>query len=245
MIDLGHLPDTLRETWWTLFDLAELFPDGWTLIGAQMVALHAAEHGRVPPRSSRDADVLANARVLRSRPQHLVRALLERGFEPSVGADHIAHRFRRGNVSLDVLAPEGLDQASPAALLTVPPNHTIQVPGGTQALARTERVTVCTHGRAAAVPRPSLLGALVIKACAVDVSDHKADQRRDFGFLCGLVADPRTLRAEMTATDLRRLRARRELAARDAEAWRQLGPDGDDAYRAFRVLTRATSSTDE
>lgn len=39
-------------------------------------------------------------------------------------------------------------------------------------------------------------------------------------------------------TDLRRLRARREFATHDAAAGRLLGPDGDDSYRAFRILMR-------
>jgi hypothetical protein len=35
--------------WHVLFELDEQYATGWTLIGAQMVALHAAEHSRTPP----------------------------------------------------------------------------------------------------------------------------------------------------------------------------------------------------
>jgi hypothetical protein len=38
-------------------------PINWTLIGGQMVLLRAVEHGRVPPRVTRDLDVLADLRA--------------------------------------------------------------------------------------------------------------------------------------------------------------------------------------
>jgi hypothetical protein len=230
------LPDQVRDAWWTLFDLSERFPTGWTVIGAQMVALHGAAGGKVPPRSSRDADVLANARVLRPRPYGLVEVLLKLGFVPDIATDGIAHRFRRGHVSIDVLAPEGLKPRSPA-LRTLPAHVTIQVPGGTQAIQRTETVEISAGGRSGVVPCPNLLGALVLKACAVAVSDHMEDQRLDFAFLCGLIPDPRAVRASLTPADLRRLRARGDLKDERADAWRRLGSDGADAYRAFRILT--------
>jgi hypothetical protein len=115
--------------WHVLFELDEQYATGWTLIGAQMVALHAAEHSRTPPRSSEDADVLADARILKPKPHHIARALLDRGFDPEITSAQIAHRFVRGRVSIDVLAPDGLDDAS-KALRTVPPNVTVQVPAG-------------------------------------------------------------------------------------------------------------------
>lgn len=98
MIELEQAPEHLWEMWQVLFELAEQYPTGWTLIGAQMVALHGAENGRVPPRSSEDADVLVNARLLEPKPEHLARALLHRRFEVDVAASETAHRFRRGRV---------------------------------------------------------------------------------------------------------------------------------------------------
>ena len=44
-----------------LLDLASAV-DGWTLIGARMVQLHAAERGLTVARASFDADALADAR---------------------------------------------------------------------------------------------------------------------------------------------------------------------------------------
>ena len=48
--------------WDVLMELASLRPNEWTLIGGQMVYLHALEHGETPPRVSTDLDVLVNAR---------------------------------------------------------------------------------------------------------------------------------------------------------------------------------------
>ncbi len=51
------------DLWLTLIELSELRPGEWTLVGGQMVLLHAMEHGAPPPRVSTDLDVLVNARV--------------------------------------------------------------------------------------------------------------------------------------------------------------------------------------
>ena len=45
-------------------ELSDLRPREWTLIGGQMVLIHATEAGIYPPRLSADIDVLVNARVV-------------------------------------------------------------------------------------------------------------------------------------------------------------------------------------
>lgn len=96
-----------------------------------------------------------------------------------VGAspEGLAHRYQRGGVSVDVLAPEGLGPRTD--LTTTPPDRTLQVPGGTQALDRTEFVPVVFGDRQGLVARPSLLGAIVGKAVAVGVDDVPDAQRLD------------------------------------------------------------------
>jgi hypothetical protein len=63
VIELPALGGTERELWDTLLDLAERQPDGWTLVGGQMVLLLALEQRRVPPRVTRD---LAGALVIKA-----------------------------------------------------------------------------------------------------------------------------------------------------------------------------------
>ena len=104
-------------------------------------------------------------------------------------ADHpLLTAIGAATVSIDVLAPDGL--GSRTDLTTTPPGRTIQVPGGTQALDRTELLPVRTLERTGLVPRPSLLGAVVAKAIAVGVDDLPNGQRLDLAFLLGLVDDP-------------------------------------------------------
>ena len=109
-------------------------------------------------------------------------------------------------MTIDVLAPEGLGERTD--LTTTPPGRTLQVPGGTQALDRTELVPVASVTRSGHVPRPSLLGAVVAKALAVAVDGAPAAQRLDFVFLFSLTGDPLALAAELTPEDRRRIRAR-------------------------------------
>jgi hypothetical protein len=178
MINIPSLGDPWDAVWETLVDLQEQHPDGWTLIGAQMVALHGMERNRMPPRRSQDADVLANVRAIQDATRRLSQALVQRGFEMDPpNLDGLSHRFRSDRVSIDLLAPDGLGQR--ADLRTIPPAHTLQVPGGTQALHRSELVDITIATRAGLVPRPNLLAAIVLKARAVDVDDVPANQLED------------------------------------------------------------------
>lgn len=226
------------ELWDTLIELSDVRPGEWTLIGGQMVFLHAVEHGAIPPRISTDLDVLVNARIT-GRPVAAFAAGLEGlGFEQDgISPDGIAHRYRRNRVTIDVLAPEGLGEHTD--LTTAPPGRTLQVPGGTQALERTELLPVGTATRSGHVPRPSLLGAVVGKAMAVAVDDAPNAQRLDFVFLLSLIDDPFTLADQLTTKDRRRLRGRKELIEGEHRVWGELEADTQDRARAaLRVLIR-------
>jgi hypothetical protein len=226
------------ELWGTLIDLSEVRPGEWTLIGGQMVFLHAIEHGATPPRISTDLDVLINARIT-GRPIAAFAASVEDlGFElDGISPDGIAHRYRRNRVTIDLLAPEGLGEH--ADLTTTPPGRTLQVPGGTQAIGRTELLPVETSTRSGHVPRPSLLGAIVGKAMAVAVDDAPNAQRLDFVFLLSLIDEPFALVGQLTTKDRRRIRARRELTDGEHRVWNELGTEARDRPRAaLRILTR-------
>jgi hypothetical protein len=79
-----------------------------------------------------------------------------------------------------------------ADLTTVPPLRAPQLAGTRQALDRTQRIAVDVDGRAAALARLDLLGALVVKACAAASDRVLGPQRHleDLARLCGLVTDP-------------------------------------------------------
>lgn len=184
-----------------------------------------------------DADALADARGSHGT-QGLARALTQLGFEldePSTfGAGHV---FRRGGVEIDVLAPDGLNTVS--RRLTIPPAHTVQVPGGTQALRRTQYVDVRIGRRAGRLPRPDLLGAILVKARAVDIDDTPQNQRLDLSLLFSFVDDPAALATDLRPSERGWLRRRREMDDPEADCWRALPRDERQrGLFALRTLAR-------
>lgn len=218
-------------------DITDWFPAPWTLIGARMVQLHAMSTGRAVPRVSLDADALADVRAMPGATAKLSATLIKHDFElGEASAFGLAHRFVREGVSIDVLAPDGLNKVS--SRLTVGKLHTVEVPGGTQALNRTELREVRLGRRRGVIPVPSLLGAILLKARAVAVDDVPENQRIDLALLLSLVGDVAPLHEELRPTEKSWLRRRGEMGDVGTACWRLLSPD--DAQRGvatFRQLT--------
>jgi hypothetical protein len=220
--------------WHALFDLAERSRQ-WTLIGARMVELHAAEAGRAMLRASLDGDVLADARTRPNAVRRVAQILLADDFkleEPSYMG--VGHTFTRGNVEIDLLAPEHLGPRSEEARTIVGGARTVEVPGGRQALARTQHVRVRAGDREADLPRPDLLGSILLKARAVDVDDVPDNQRSDLALLLSLVREPDALIAKLQRRERRWIGRRREMDDLDARAWREL--QRDDVQRGLVAL---------
>ena len=88
----GHAADL----WTALLDVGEAAPQGWVLIGGQMVLLHAIEHGVAWPRVSMDLDVLVNARVTAS-VRRFVAVIESIGFAlDGMSPEMLAHRIGVG-----------------------------------------------------------------------------------------------------------------------------------------------------
>jgi hypothetical protein len=85
--------------------------------------------------------------------------------------------------------------------------QTIQIPGGSQALNRIEAVEIIVDDRRARLFRPTLLGAILLKARSLEVHDRTQDQREDLVTLLGLMTDPRTASESMKASERRWLRS--------------------------------------
>ena len=197
-----------------------------------MVELHAAERRRALSRLSLDADALANARD-RNGTRRLSRALTDAGFElQEPSALGLGHVFSRGPVEIDVLAPDGLN--SIARRITVPPAHTVEVPGGTQALWRTELVEVRLGRSRGRLPRPDLLGAILLKSRAVDVDDAPENQRADLALLLSFVDQPERLAARLVGRERSWLRRRKELDDSGALCWAPL--DAGSRQRGLAAL---------
>jgi predicted nucleotidyltransferase len=221
--------------WRATAELATALPRGsWTLVGAQMVFLLAYEHGLPIGRTSGDVDVMIDVRALTGATQMASTTLERLGYEldpPS--PDGLAHRFRREDAVVDLLAPDGVGPR--ASLLTIPPGRTSAVAGGSQALERSRQVTVLREGREVELPCPSLLGAILIKARAVDVAHEPDKHRRDFALLLAAVDDPRSLHGGLANAERGWLRRRRELLDPGHPAWRTT-PNAEDARIALEIL---------
>ena len=56
-VSLPAMSPSQQEGWLVLLDLTDSFPDGWCLVGGQMVWLLAAEYGVEPLRTTDDVDI--------------------------------------------------------------------------------------------------------------------------------------------------------------------------------------------
>lgn len=127
--------------------------------------------------------------------EQIAAILVEKGAEVSMpprSRPELGYRFELDGELVEILGPDGL-RADPK---TVGKLKTFQVSGGSQALGRTE-VALVSLGDAppVAVRRPSLLGAILIKARVVARRRKKKFQsdRLDLIRLLSYVDDPRAL----------------------------------------------------
>lgn len=196
--------------WAAVLDVTDAHPDGWTLIGAMMVAFHEHEAGQDSGRLTADADAVVEARGATSGPRGLAQTLLEQGWQlhdADVDINRVGYTFRRGRLAFDLTVPEGLGPRTDVT--TVPPLTAPALPGARQALDRTQQVAVTLGQRHASLPRPSLLAAIVLKSCAAARDRSAASGRHldDLARLYRLVADPSQLARALTKKDRQRLRA--------------------------------------
>jgi hypothetical protein len=92
-------------------------------------------------------------------------------------------------------------------------------------------------GRLGHLPRPNLLGAILIKSRAVEVSSSPDSQRRDLALLLSLVADPELLTGQLQGDEASWLRRRTEIDAAEAECWQGMAREHRQrGLAALRVL---------
>jgi len=184
-------------------------------------------------RPTRDIDILGQA-----RPPGALRAidaaLRDDGFEPVLpDLDGYAHRYERHGLIVDLLAPDGIKPSPDLGAR----RKAIGVPGGSQALARAETVTVTVNARSFELRRPTLLGAVLIKARSLMVHADPEAQREDLLVLLALIDDPRRLASQLRESERRWLRVAEQrlklsrLSTLDAETMRR-------AELAYRLLIR-------
>lgn len=96
VVRLPPLAAPVDQLWHVLLNLSEQLTVPWTLVGGQMVLLHAVEHGRVPPQISQDGDLIADVRSEQGAIAAVVDLLTGTGFElDGISPEGLAHRYVR------------------------------------------------------------------------------------------------------------------------------------------------------
>lgn len=194
------VPPDVPGPWGAVAELVEVLPAGWVLIGGLMVQLHALQRGVGEVRATVDVDVLGQARP-QGALQAIDSALTAAGFRAAPpDPDGYAHRYERDEAIVDVVAPDGLSAMLDGS------RKAVGVPGGTQALWRAETVIVGFGRRSFPLRRPTLVGAVLIKARSLLVHRDPESQREDLLRLLSLVDDPRAMRHEISVSERRWLR---------------------------------------
>ena len=240
LIDIDPPTAEGRRLWANALELAHDFGanDRWVLVGGLMVQLHAFERSR-SSRLTADVDFLGDSRRRPSMTVRMAEVLKKRGGEmaaPPVGNEDLGYRFELDGSIIEILGSEGVREDPK----TLGKHTTFQVPGGTQALARAEVVHVSLGGgEPVEIRRPSLLGAILIKARVVETHRDKFESdRQDLVRLLGFVDDPRALAGELKGNEGKWLREVGALLAFDDGALGDLFSVAElsAAEQAYRLL---------
>lgn len=213
----------------------------WSLIGGLMVQFHGFEH-QDDLRPTVDIDLLGAAKRRPAVTEQIASVLVEKGGEvamPPRSNPGLGYRFELEGEVVEILGPDGLrtDPKTTGGL------RTFGVSGGSQALSRTEPVLARVGDSPPVVlRRPSLLGAILIKARVVAKRrKEKFDSdRQDLIRLLTYVEDPRALAEEeqLKASERKWLRNVSAALNFNDPSLPALFPEGrlERAEQAFRLL---------
>lgn len=200
VVHIDPLDPAAERLWTTIGKIAQTLSgeQGWCLVGGLMVQLFAHEAGqRVRPTT--DIDILGDARRRPSATKMLAEKLQSLGGQlqvPSGVELTDGYQFLVEGELVEILAPDGLSANTPP--LTIGKLEAIRIPGGTQALRRIEEVDIVVGSRAPVrLRRPTLLGAILLKARSLEVHREPEGQRSDLVLLLSIMSDPRAARQEL------------------------------------------------
>lgn len=174
-IQAPALPAALGEAWARIFELARRESEGWTIVGGQMVHLHAWERGYRSLRATSDIDAGLGLRARPALGVAATAALRDMGMHPEeTSTDGPSVRWRLGDAVVDVLIPYGMGRER----RDINDGRLLESHGVQQALDRTSRVDLRLHeGQTGKVPRPSLYAAVIGKAAALSNSGDGGPRR--------------------------------------------------------------------
>jgi len=208
MIVAPPLHPAQAEAWHALFELHARLPLGWALVGGQMVQSHCWERGATPSRPTDDADAVLDVRAHPTMLMRFTTLLRDRGFvADGESFEGHQHRWVRGEAQIDVLVPRFLGERA-SSRRGVGGGTTLAAPGAQGALDRARPIEVRVNGRDGVVSRPTLQGALLAKAAAVEIpGDDHTRHLVDIATLGSLVSRRDRVASDVTDTERRRIRA--------------------------------------
>jgi hypothetical protein len=237
--------------WPNVAEIEAVLPhDKWTLVGGLMAQLHGIHAGIDAVRPTNDVDIVLHVETTRGIASETATALESLGYElaSSIGArNNTAHRFKRGQASVDVVisGPDVVDvlvadHAAPRVVEKLRGRTMVAIEGGTQALRRTVNARLQIAGdRTTTVSVPSAFGAVILKAAAYQTDSRDRDRHlQDAALLLAVIEDPYAEREQFAGSDRSRLQTLARALPDAARQWRQLPVDvRADGQTALRILT--------
>jgi hypothetical protein len=222
---LPAMPEAQEAAWSVILDLEDELDCHWSLIGGQMVTFICAEYGHTIHRATDDGDIVLGVWLDRGAFRRASRLLDERGFIEDKTSDGYGYRYRRAKASIDLLLPEEISRQEQIPTTTTG-RPGLEVPGGNQALIRSERAPVQLGNRTGFIRRPNLLGAIVAKAAAAQADTRDPDRHREDLAVLGQIALTtgayRAMRNMSNDKDRKRLRNALQNMPETHSAWRQI-----------------------
>lgn len=216
MIVAPTLRAAQADAWHALFEVHERLPAGWAVVGGQMVQSHCWERGSTSARPTNDADTVLDVRAHPTMLLRFTTVLRDCEFvADGQSFEGHQHRWVRGEAQIDVLIPRFLGERA-SSRRGITGGTTLAAPGAQGAVDRARVVKVRVNGRDGAVLRPTLQGALLAKAAAVEIpGDDHTRHLVDIATLGSLVSRRDRVATDVTETERRRIRAALSLIERD------------------------------
>ncbi len=238
IVEAPPLRRAQAEAWHALFEVHERIPTGWALVGGQMIQALCWERGAHANRPTVDADTALDVRAHPPMLMTFTTALRDIGFEPDgTSFEGHQHRWVRGEALLDVLIPRFLGERADGRR-GAGGGTTVSAPGAQGALDRSADVLFRVEGQVGTIRRPTLLGAILSKAAALEITgDDTTRHLVDIATLGALVTRRDDVGANITATERRRALTAAALIRRDATYARLAGVDPSVSERLRLAFT--------
>lgn len=249
-IDVATPAGGWAAPWPNVAEIESVLPhDKWTLVGGLMAQLHGIHAGINAVRPTNDIDIVLHVETTRGIASETARALESLGYELAPSIDErndTAHRFRRGESTIDVVTsgPDVVDvlvadHAAPRVVEKLRGRKMVAVEGGTQALRRTINARLqIAGGRTTTVSVPSPFGAVILKAAAYQTDSRDRDRHlQDAALLLAAIEDPYAEREQSAGSDRSRLQTLARALPASAAQWRTLPLDvRTNGQTALRIL---------